>query len=62
MPSSWQRGGELEVGDPARREVRGDVDVRIERAADELPRAFGGDGMVGHRAPNANKIVNNLVW
>ena len=42
--------GELEVGDPPRREVRRDVHVRVERAAHELARALRGDRMVSHDA------------
>ena len=42
--------GELEVGDPARCEVRRDVHVRVERTADQFTRAIRGHWMVsGHR-------------
>ena len=51
---------QLEVGDAARREVGRDVDVGVEAAADQLPRALGGDGVLRHRR-HANRIVDNLV-
>ena len=38
---------ELDVGDPPRDEVRRDVHVVVDAAADELPRALGGDRMLG---------------
>ena len=52
--------GQLEVGDPARGEVGRDVDVRVEPAADELPRALGGDRVIRHRTSIINTIVDNL--
>ena len=52
--------GQLEVGDPARGEVRRDVDVGVEPAAHELPRAFGGDRVIRHWTSIINTIVDNL--
>ena len=51
---------QLEVGDAARREIGRDVDVGVEAAADQLPRAPGGDGVLRHRR-HANRIVDNPV-
>ena len=51
---------ELEIADPARGEVGRDVDVRVEPAAHQLPRAFGWDRMLGHRTSIINTIVDNL--
>ena len=57
-PELGEAVGEREVADAPLDDVRGDVDVDVVAAADDLAGALGGDGMAVAHAPHARRATS----